>query len=48
MIAGGRAFWAWVVSVNEVDTVFDYSQRRASRFLCEWVLVAELYGGAHA
>ena len=44
--AGGRAFWAWVVSVNEVDTVFDYSQRRASRFLCEWVLVAELYGGA--
>ena len=46
--AGGRVFWAWVVSVNEVDAVFDYSQRRASRFLCEWVLVAELYGGVVA
>ena len=36
------------MSVNEVDTVFDYSQRRASRFLCEWVLVAGLYGGVVA
>ena len=46
--AGGCAFWVWVVSVSEVGTVFDCSRRRASCFLCEWVLVAELYGGAVA
>ena len=46
--AGGCAFWVWVVSVNEVDAVFVYSRCRASCFLCEWVLVAELCGGAVA